>query len=217
MAAQRRQQDYGGAADHESTADEALIRDLKRQARATPTIGSGQERVLLERAALGDRASLDRLVAANLGKVIRLAEERGEQGLSTPDLVQEGSLGLVEAVRSFADSGDPDFDAFATRMIGAQMDAAIAAEAAAIRDAQLLVAAAGDYERIELALRRELRRPPTEKQIAVRLEWSVDRTRYVAQVVADARRRHDEELLEFIDPEALDVDGDSAGGDSLDE
>jgi hypothetical protein len=30
----------------------------------------------------------------------------------------------------------------------------------------------------------------------------------VAQVVADARRRHDEEMLEFIDPEAIDFDGD---------
>jgi len=34
----------------------------------------------------------------------------------------------------------------------------------------------------------------------------VERTRYVAQVVAEARRRHDEELLAFIDPDAIDFD-----------
>ena len=34
----------------------------------------------------------------------------------------------------------------------------------------------------------------------------MDRTRYVAKVVADARRRHDEELLAFIDPDAVDLD-----------
>src|SRR5437773_1276382 len=67
-----------------------------------------------------------------------------------------------------------------------------------------LVAAATDYERTELLLARVLRRAPMEAEIAEKLEWTVERTRYVAQVVAEARRRHDEELLAFIDPEALD-------------
>jgi hypothetical protein len=56
-------------------------------------------------------------------------------------------------------------------------------------------------------LRREIHRPPTTTEIAEKLEWTVDRTQYVASVVADARRRHDEELLEFIDPDAIDFDG----------
>jgi len=63
---------------------------------------------------------------------------------------------------------------------------------------------ATDYERTELLLARVLRRAPMEAEIAEKLEWTVERTRYVAQVVAEARRRHDEELLAFIDPEALD-------------
>jgi phage tail tape-measure protein len=86
------------------------------------------------------------------------------------------------------------------------MDAAIEAEAAAVREGEQLVAAAGDYERVEIMLRKTLRRPATEAEIAQKLEWTVERTRYVAQVVADARRRHDEELLAFIDPDAIDID-----------
>ncbi|TMA17381.1 MAG: hypothetical protein E6J85_17015 [Deltaproteobacteria bacterium] len=86
------------------------------------------------------------------------------------------------------------------------MDGAIAAEGAAVREGELLVAAASDYERTELLLRRELGRTATEADIAEKLEWTVERTRYVAQVVAEARRRHDEELLEFIDPAAIDFD-----------
>lgn len=161
---------------------------------------------MLEKAASGDRASQERLVAAHLAMVIRLAETRREKGLSVPDLVQEGSLGLVEAVHTFAASGEPDFARFAELKVGAQMDAAIAEEAAAVRDGELLVAAANDYERTELLLRRELGRAATEAEIAEKLEWTVERTRYVAQVVADARRRHDEELLDFIDPDAIDLD-----------
>jgi len=188
--------------------DAETMRDLIRQVDATGVLSQGEQKQLLERAALGDKASQERLVAANLGLVIRLAGERGQQSLSIPDLVQEGSIGLFEAVRSFAVSGEHDFASFAERQIEAQMDQAIATEAAAVRDAQLLVTAATDYEHTELVLRRELHREPTESELAEKLEWTVERTRYVASVVADARRRHDEELLEFIDPAAIDFDDD---------
>ena len=169
---------------------------------------SGEEQTLLDRAALGDRASEDRLVAAHLAMVIKVAGTHGEQGLSVPDLVQEGSIGLVEAIRSFGASGETDFARFAEGKVIAQMEAAIATEAAAVKDEQLLVAAATDYERTEVVMHRELNRAPTEPELAEKLEWTIDRTRYVAQVVAEARRRHDEELLAFIDPDALEIDDD---------
>jgi len=186
--------------------DDPLLRELREQARVTPPLGEAERTDLLEKAALGDRTSQERLVASNLGLVIRLAEAREDRGLSVLDLVQEGSLGLFEAVHAFATSDERDFAKLAEHRIGEQMEAAIAAEAAAVRDAELLVSAANDYERTEVLLRRNLGHEPTAAQIAEKLEWTVDRTRYVAQVVADARRRHDEELLEFIDADAVDID-----------
>ncbi|GAC1507518.1 MAG: hypothetical protein NVS1B3_07970 [Candidatus Dormibacteraceae bacterium] len=174
---------------------------------AKPLGGAELERHL-HQAAHGDKGSQERLVEAHLGLVIKLAEARGVQRMSILDLVQDGSIGLVEAVRLFAESGEIDFVRFAEQRINAQMDAAIADEAAAMREAELLVTAATDYERTELAMARELHRAPSEDELAEKLEWTVPRTRYVAQVVAEARRRHDEEMLEFIDPEAIDFDGD---------
>jgi RNA polymerase primary sigma factor len=188
--------------------DAATMRDLLRQAEITRPLGEGEQESLLERSGLGDAASQERLVAVNLGLVIRLATAREEQGLSMPDLVQEGSIGLVEAVRSFTTSSRSDFGSFAELLIARQMDAAIAAEAAAVRDAELLVTAATDYERTELLMRRLLERFPTEDELAEKLEWTVERTRYIAHVVADARRQYDEEMLEFIDPAAIDFDDD---------
>jgi RNA polymerase primary sigma factor len=188
--------------------DTETMRDLMRQVDATRPLREDEMNELLERAALGDVACQERLVAANLGLVIRLATERGDRGLSMPDLVQEGSIGLVEAVRSFAGRDETDFPSFAEQQIGAQMDHAIATESAAVRDAQLLVTAATDYEHTELVLRRELDREPTERELAEKLEWTVERTRYVARVVADARHRYDKEMLEFIDPAAIDFDDD---------
>ncbi len=191
----------------DSDGDDEVLSDLRRQLHSVPALGAADAKRLLERSALGDRTSQDRLVAANLAIVIRLAEARDQKGLPVPDLVQEGSIGLVKAVKSFVDSGETDFTAFAEHIVAQHMDDAIAAEAAAVRDAELLVTAASDYERTELLLARELHRAPTTPEIGEKLEWTVERTRYVAQVVADARRRHDEELLQFIDPDAIDFDG----------
>jgi RNA polymerase primary sigma factor len=208
MAAEFQPDETTGPPQGSAEEDAAALQDLVRHVQLTRPLQSGEEEALLERAGLGDRPSEDRLVAGHLAMVIRLAGSRADQGLSVADLVQEGSIGLVEAVRAFAGSGAPDFASFAEARVNAQMDAAIEAEAAAVRDAHLLVNAATDYERTEILMRYELGRPPTEPELAEKLEWTVDRTRYVAQVVAEARRRHDEELVAFIDPDAIEFEDD---------
>jgi len=207
MGALRDQQDDDSRPETHDR-DASAMRDLIRQVQRDNPLTAQEESALLERSVRGDKASQERLVAAHLDLVLRLAEARGEQRLSMADLVQEGSIGLVEAVRSFATDAQDDFVSFAERLIDLRMDDAIAAEATAVRDAELLVTAATDYERTDLVLRRELNREPTESELAEKLEWTIERTRYVAQVVADARRRYDEEMLQFIDPEAIDFDAD---------
>jgi RNA polymerase primary sigma factor len=202
MAAQFQPDEANGPTPEGSVeGDAAALQELIRHVQLTRPLQPGEEQTLLERASLGDRHSEDRLVAGHLAIVIRLAGSRGDQGLSVADLVQEGSIGLVEAVRAFAGSGASDFASFAEARVGAQMDVAIEAEATAVRDAHLLVNAATDYERTEILMRYELGRPPTDPELAEKLEWSVERTRYVGQVVAAARRRRDDELLAFIDPD----------------
>ncbi len=185
------------------------LQDLIREAGARKALEPEERDRLLKAAGQGDGESQDRLVAAYLPAVVRLAATRADEGLSLPDLVQEGSIGLFEAVREFAGSGETDFAAFADARVLRQLSRAIEEEAAAVRDAKLLVTAADDYARTEIILRRTLQRDPTEKELAEKLEWTVDRLRYVAHVVEDARRRHDEELLTYIDPDALDGDDDS--------
>jgi DNA-directed RNA polymerase sigma subunit (sigma70/sigma32) len=194
-----------GADGHD---DDDALQALAHGASLARPLAKSEEETLLKRAALGDRTSQDRLVAGYIDRVIRLAAARGEQALSLADLVQEGSIGLLHAVRTFADSGESDFASYAEAGITAQIDAALAAEAAAVREGELLVAAATDYERAELVLARILHRAPTAPELAEKLEWTVDRTLYVANVVADARRRYDEEMLAFIDPEAVKLDDD---------
>ena len=184
------------------------LRDLLRDAGARKPIRPDEQETLLRAAAEGDAGSVERLVAAFLPTVLRLAATRADEGLSVPDLVQEGSIGFLQALHEFPGSGQADFAGFAEARIAQQLSNAIEAEAASVRDAQLLVTAAEDYARTEVILRHMLEREPTESELAEKLEWTVDRLRYVANVVAEARRRHDEELLAFVDPEALGLEDD---------
>lgn len=191
--------------------DGSELQALLEQARRSNRLDPNEKALLLKQAGLGDRDSMDRLVEAQLELVIRLAARRADQGLPLGDLVQEGSIGLLEAIRGFGANGDPGgFEAFAAERISARLDAALGAEAAAVREAELLVTAATDYERVELLLARELRRAPKEKEMAEKLEWTVERLRYVAKVVEDARRRHDEDLLPFIDPDEAEIEEEGA-------
>lgn len=67
-------------------------------------LGAEEERDLALRAEAGDEAAMERLVASHLRFVVKIARSYRGWGLPMSDLVQEGTLGLVQAVRRF----DPD-------------------------------------------------------------------------------------------------------------
>jgi DNA-directed RNA polymerase sigma subunit (sigma70/sigma32) len=166
---------------------------------------SAEERArLLERAGAGDEAARDILLKTKMEMVGRMAAARTERGLPFGDLVQEGSIGLMGAIDYFHRSGRADFDAFAEEQVAAQMEAALESEAAAVREANLVVEAAQQYEDAEMALARDLGRAPTEAELSKKLNWTAQRTSQIGEIVDEARRLHDEELLEYIDPDALD-------------
>src|SRR5206468_862762 len=89
------------------------------------SLDAAEQDELLRRAGGGDKASQDRLVEAFMPAVVRLAAARGEQGMEIGDLVQEGSIGLIEAIRTFTASGESDFRRFAEVHIAAQLTAPV--------------------------------------------------------------------------------------------
>lgn len=136
--------------------------------------------------------------------ILRLARERLEQGLSEADLVQEGSLALLAAMHEFAGGVEAPFETYAEARIAEEMDRALEDEQAAVQEERQLVADANTFEAAELALRKELSREPTPAELRDRLGWAPERVDEVATAVEDARQRHDEELLPFLDPDYFD-------------
>ena len=162
------------------------------------------DRATVSRAVGGEPAAQRLVFERERSLIDRLARARAEQGLSYEDLLQEGLLGLLAAMHEYAGGVDQTFDDYAEARIGEQMDRALEDEQAAVRDDRQLVEDAAAFERAELALARELNRAATPGEVRARLGWSPERLDDVAAAVADARQRHDEELVPYLDPDYFD-------------
>ena len=180
--------------------EDRRVQDLAEAACRAHHPASAEHRQLLKAAAHGDAEARDALTQAHLDWVLSAARERADRGLSQGDLFQEGSIGLMEAIDRFPSSGWEDFEGFAREQVARRMDGALGEEERVVNDGRMLIQAAEEYEAAEISLRLELGRSPTDSELAEKLQWSVQRTEEIGQMVADARRRHDEELLEYLDP-----------------
>src|SRR4030095_10800104 len=87
-----------------------------RQIGRTPLLTPNEEKALAYRCERGDLAAKDRMIEANLRLVVHIAKryQREECPLTLPDLVQEGTLGLVRAVEKFDPRAGNRFSTYAT-------------------------------------------------------------------------------------------------------
>ena len=83
--------------DGKATSGNNLLREAARQ----PMLDPDEEKALARRAGAGDGDATHRLIASHLRFVIKIARSYRGSGLPMSDLVQEGTLGLIHAVRRF--------------------------------------------------------------------------------------------------------------------
>ena len=176
------------------------FRTLVERTRRLPALSAGELRVLIEQAASGDRAARERLFNALVDRLLRLAAARRDQGLSLEDLFQEGTVALMAAIDDYAESGRSDFEAYLEERVDQGMEAALTEERAAVAATARLVQDAADFDRVQMLLARSLRRVPSDREVAEKLEWPEARAAAVRVIVEDARRRHDEEILAYLEP-----------------
>jgi DNA-directed RNA polymerase specialized sigma subunit len=186
--------------------DERYVEDLAAAAGRAHHPDAVERQRLIDAAGRGDQSARDSLTNAHLDWVLSAARERADRGLSESDLFQEGTIGLMEAIESFPASGRTDFEAFVREQVADHMERALGDEQKAVDDSRMLLQAAHDYVEAEVRARQDLGRPATNLELAAKLEWSTQRTEEIGLMVADARRRHDEEILQYLEPDDVDLD-----------
>lgn len=98
-------------------ANDADMRQYLNEIRRYPRLDPEQERALAKRCADGDDEAIRQMVNANLRLVVSVAREYAGRGVPLLDLIQEGSIGLLAAVRKFDYTLEFRFSTYATKWI----------------------------------------------------------------------------------------------------
>lgn len=160
----------------------------------TPAFGDGQ--LLAEKAARGDEGAMVALTNLSLSRVIDIAKEHVGHGVLLLDLIQEGSLGLWQAIRSWQGG---DFIAYSDRRIRFYMAKAITLQARANGVGQKMRTALEDYRSVDEQLLAELGRNPTIEEMAEGLHLTPEAAATVknmldnARILAQAKKQPDPE------------------------
>lgn len=149
---------------------------------AVPAFGDAQ--LLAEKAAAGDEEAMVALTNLRLSRVIELAGEHAGQGVLLLDLIQEGSLGLWQAIQSW-ESGD--FEQWSDWFIRFSMAKAVLLQARAGGVGQKLRAAMEDYRSVDEQLLSELGRSATPEELAQRLHIRPEEAETVGKMMENVR------------------------------
>jgi RNA polymerase primary sigma factor len=133
-------------------------------------ITAEEEVELARRIRQGDQAALEKLTKANLRFVVSVSKQYQNQGLSLPDLINEGNLGLIKAAQRFDETRGFKFISYAVWWIRQSILQALAEQSRIVR---LPLNKIGSINKINKAfskLEQEFEREPSAEEIAELLE-----------------------------------------------
>jgi len=185
--------------NRETASLDKYLQDIGRE----ELITAEEEVELARRIRSGDDKALDKLVKANLRFVVSVAKQYQNQGLSLPDLINEGNLGLIKAAQRFDETRGFKFISYAVWWIRQSILQALAEQSRLVRLPLNQVGSLNKIKKATSRLEQEFERPPSVEEIAQKLdipEHKLDKalritTRYVSM---DAPIAEDEDT-KFLD------------------
>ena len=144
----------------------------------------GDVAVLAADAAAGKQHTQEQLLNLRLSRVLEMAKEMAGNGVLLLDLIQEGSLGLWQAIMSYQEG---DFEAYSDRWIRGAMAKLITLQARDNGVGQKMRQALEDYKAVDERLLGELGRNATIEEIAEEMHMSAEETALVKNMLDSAR------------------------------
>jgi RNA polymerase primary sigma factor len=122
----------------------------------------------------GDQKALDRLTKANLRFVVSVAKQYQNQGLSLPDLINEGNLGLIKAAQRFDETRGFKFISYAVWWIRQSILQALAEQSRIVRLPLNKVGLTNRIQKAYSQLEQEFEREPSADELATLLEIDIE-------------------------------------------
>ncbi len=198
--------------NRESASLDKYLQEIGRE----ELISVEEEVELAQRIKKGDQSALEKLTRANLRFVVSVAKQYQNQGLSLPDLINEGNLGLIKAAEKFDETRGFKFISYAVWWIRQSILQALAEQSRIVRLPLNQVGSLNKINKAYSKFEQENERRPSHEELAEQLELPADK-------VADTLRvsgRHisvDAPFVEGEDNSLLDVlvNSDSPNADRM--
>ncbi|MEO8234711.1 MAG: sigma-70 family RNA polymerase sigma factor [Flavobacterium sp.] len=137
-------------------------------------ITADEEVELAQRIKAGDQAALEKLTKANLRFVVSVAKQYQNQGLTLPDLINEGNLGLIKAAQRFDETRGFKFISYAVWWIRQSILQALAEQSRIVRLPLNKIGSINKINKMYALLEQSNERPPSAEEIAKELDMTVN-------------------------------------------
>ncbi len=164
--------------NRESASLEKYLQDIGKEMMVSPH----EEVELAQRIKAGDQFALDKLTRANLRFVVSVAKQYQNQGLSLPDLINEGNLGLIKAAQRFDETKGFKFISYAVWWIRQSILQAIAEQSRMVRLPLNQIGAMNKVKKALAKLEQVYQREPSPEEISEVVELSSDQISDVLRV-----------------------------------
>jgi RNA polymerase primary sigma factor len=185
--------------NRETASLDKYLQDIGKEELITPE----EEVSLAQKIKAGDQLALEKLCRANLRFVVSVAKQYQNQGLSLPDLINEGNLGLIKAAKRFDETRGFKFISYAVWWIRQSILQSLAEQARIIRLPLNQVGSLSKLNKTSSKLEQKFERPPSPDELATAMEIPEKKVRETMKmstrtISVDAPLDQDEDL-KFLD------------------
>ncbi|MFM2146009.1 MAG: hypothetical protein RL732_845 [Bacteroidota bacterium] len=156
--------------NRESQSLEKYLQEIGKVEMVSPE----EEAKLAKKIRHGDQSALERLTKANLRFVVSVAKQYQNQGLSLPDLINEGNLGLIKAAQRFDETRGFKFISYAVWWIRQSILQALAEQSRIVRLPLNKVGLTNKIQKAFTQLEQEFEREPSAEELAEVLELDIE-------------------------------------------
>ncbi len=147
-----------------------------------PLISIEEEVELAKKIKAGDQISLEKLIKANLRFVVSVAKQYQNQGLSLPDLINEGNIGLIKGAKRFDETRGFKFISYAVWWIRQSIIQAIAEQSRIVRLPLNQVGLLSKINKAFSKLEQEFEREPSPEEVSFLLEISESKVEILMKI-----------------------------------
>lgn len=162
--------------------NEEDVRQFLEEIRSVPMLTAEEERELACRCAQGDEEAIDQMVSANMRLVVAIARRYSSVDIPLPDLIQEGSIGLMAAAKKFDYTLNYRFSTYASKWIRQRIMRYVAENHNQVRIPVHMVDKIRKVTQIQKTLQQELEREPTLAEIADRIQLPEEKVAQLLQL-----------------------------------